>query len=397
MIRLARRDAGVSQQQLGQACGLSQSAISRLENARLGAYDMTTLAKAARHLNIPARLVGLADHAGSARLEGPVERRNFLAVGAAAVTASPLLPSIAPHAAEASSRGATLRVATAAYRRLDGTAPARDLLEPVLSHLRLTKALVGESPDEHHRAHLAAAGSEAASFAGWLCWDLGDLGSARTWYGTSIKAARRVSDPLLGAYQVGSLAQMEAHVGNTSQSLSLIGNARKRLGSSAPAIADAWLRTIEALAHASAGDEQRTDRALRLASEATHRISNEEAPWPWVFPFNQGKVAAARLSCGARLMRPDWVQAGYEAAGPVLDTGHEKQRAQLHIDLAFGHLAAGRLDVAFALATRALEVGLRYRSGRTVERARALRRSYTSPTPPRVVRDFDDRLHDIYL
>lgn len=41
--------------------------------------------------------------------------------------------------------------------------------------------------------------------------------------------------------------------------------------------------------------------------------------------------------------------------------------------------------------------GLAYRSGRIVDRARALRRTLTTTTPPRVVRAFDDRLDDVYL
>ncbi len=65
--------------------------------------------------------------------------------------------------------------------------------------------------------------------------------------------------------------------------------------------------------------------------------------------------------------------------------------------MASGHVAAGRLDGAFTMAARALEVGLRYKSGRIVERARAVRRSYSGATPPKVVRDFDDRLHGVFL
>ncbi|GGV03571.1 hypothetical protein GCM10010211_83500 [Streptomyces albospinus] len=46
---------------------------------------------------------------------------------------------------------------------------------------------------------------------------------------------------------------------------------------------------------------------------------------------------------------------------------------------------------------RCLETGLRYRSGRIVERVRAVRRSLTSSAPPKVVRDLDERLHGVYL
>jgi hypothetical protein len=86
-----------------------------------------------------------------------------------------------------------------------------------------------------------------------------------------------------------------------------------------------------------------------------------------------------------------------DAANATLASGHEKQRALLVLDVAFGQLAAGRIDGAFALGARALETGLRYRSGRIVERARALRRAHTPSTPAKVVRDFDERLHSVYL
>lgn len=73
------------------------------------------------------------------------------------------------------------------------------------------------------------------------------------------------------------------------------------------------------------------------------------------------------------------------------------QRALTVLDLAAGHLAAGRVEAAFALAGRALETGLKYRSGRIVDRARAVRRSLALTSPPKVVREFDAQLRDVYL
>ena len=67
------------------------------------------------------------------------------------------------------------------------------------------------------------------------------------------------------------------------------------------------------------------------------------------------------------------------------------------LDIAAGHLAGGRVEAAFALAGRALDTGLTYRSGRIVEQARAVRRTLTTSAPPKVVRDFDERLHGVYL
>lgn len=399
VIQLARRELRITQRQLGEACGLTQSAVSRLESRAAGPYDMAVLAKAAAYLNLPPRLVGLADPPMKVRTDGTeqVERREFL-TGAAAVVATPAISALTGQHQEAESgHAATLRVATTAYRRLDGTTPSRQLAEVVLPHLGLIQSITRDTRDVEARARLAAVGSEAASLAGWLSWDMGDAGSARTWYGSAIRAARQSGNALLAAYQTGSLAQMEAETGNAAQALTLVNSARRQLGAQVIAIADAWLSTVEALAHAAAGDERASDRALvRSRTEALRVSSEEPPPWPWVFTFDEKKVTACRLACGARLNRPEWIFDGDEAA-LVASATHEKQRALLQLDLASGHMASGRLEIGYLLATRAVESGLRYRSGRIVERARVFRRSYSSRTPPKVVRDFDDRLHDAYL
>ncbi|MFD7284220.1 helix-turn-helix domain-containing protein [Streptomyces sp. NPDC059862] len=402
VIELARRAARVTQRQLGDACGLTQSAISRMEKRGVGDYNMTTLARAAGHLGIPPTLVGLADTgaAPAAPAEGldPVQRRHFLA-GALATAATPALSGSTPRLPHGGIEQADiLRLATSAYRRMDATVPARQLSDTVQGHMRLVRTVAAQAPDQASRARLAAVGSEAASLAGWLSWDMADAGSARTWYGAAIKAARRSGDRLLIAYQQGSLAQFEVEAGNVVQGLNLIRGARRQLGSQRPAIATAWLSALEAVAHATAGDEHAADRALLAGATEVEQIPSEKTPpWPWVFTFDQRKVAAARVTCGARLARPRWVLTCMDDATAALSSHHDKQRALIGLDVASGHMASGHLDTAFALATHALDTGLRLRSGRVVERARVFRRTYSSTTPPTIVRDFDTKLHDAYL
>jgi hypothetical protein len=67
------------------------------------------------------------------------------------------------------------------------------------------------------------------------------------------------------------------------------------------------------------------------------------------------KVAAHRVTCGVWLGLPDWVLHDDVEA---LATGHAKQRALLLLNIAAGHLTAGRIEGAFAVAMRALETGL---------------------------------------
>ncbi|GHH84647.1 hypothetical protein GCM10017771_14330 [Streptomyces capitiformicae] len=393
VIELVRKEARMTQKQLGEACGLSQSAISRLEKRGTGSYSRDTLAAVAAHLGIPLRMVGLAEQRTVRNGFEQVERRAFLG-GVAATATSPIL-SIAANGDATGNQAAALRLNTATYRRLDSSTPSRDLAEAVHAHIRLIQNVTRDVADDGQRPRLAAVGSEAASLAAWLAWDMGDYGSARSWYGSAIRAARAAQDQLLAAYQAGSLAQFEAHAGNGAQALNLARSARRYLGEQRPAVADAWLCSVEALAHAASRDERATDRALTRSRAVAEKIRHEDPPpWPWVFQFDANKVASCRVTCGARLGLADWVLNDDIAA---LTSGHAKQRALLVLDLAAGHLAAGRIEAAFALASRALDTGLQYRSGRIVERSRAVRRSLSLTSPPKVVRDFDERLHGVYL
>ncbi|CAL9326051.1 hypothetical protein SUDANB180_00040 [Streptomyces sp. enrichment culture] len=137
---------------------------------------------------------------------------------------------------------------------------------------------------------------------------------------------------------------------NGVEALNLARRARQVLGEQRPAVADAWLLTVEALGYAVAGDRRGADQALTESRTAAEALTSEEEPppWPWVFSFTPDKVAACRVTCGARLGLPEWVLAQDVEA---LATGHAKQRALLVLDIADGHIAGGRVEAAFALAS----------------------------------------------
>ncbi|MET8702872.1 helix-turn-helix transcriptional regulator [Kitasatospora sp. NPDC004723] len=396
VVELARSHRRMTQMQLGAACGLSQSAVSRLEKRGDGPYSMDVLLRISRHLDIPPAMLGLAAAPMGTMKGGEcVERRQFLGAAAAIAVAAPALTLVDHPVEEAEPQAAALRLATTSYRRLDGSTPSRELAEATHSHLRLIQGLMRTAPTETERSGLAAAASEAASLAAWLAWDMADHGSARAFYGAAIKAARSSMNPLLAAYQTGSLAQFEAHTGNAVQALSLARSARRFLEPDSPPIADAWLSSVEALGHAAARDRRGADRALTRSRAVIEGSAGEaRPPWPWVFTFDESKIAAVRVSCGAKLGLAAWTSEGVRS--PAV-TGHAKQRALMFMDVATGHLAAGRVEAAFTLAGQALEIGLQYRSGRIVERGRALRRSFSTSSPSRAVRDFDERLHGVHL
>ncbi|MFE0099834.1 helix-turn-helix domain-containing protein [Streptomyces sp. NPDC059009] len=395
VIHRARKIAGVTQGQLGTACGLSQAAISRLENHGVGAYNMDTLAKAATALGLPFGLVGLANQ--QANGTSSVERRKFL--GAAIVAAAePISMGSAATPEWDNSQAATLRIATSSFRRLDSTVASRDLSEAVQSHLRLIQTVAREAPDDSHRSRMASVGSEAASFAAWLAWDMADHGSARRWYGSSVKAAYSSGNPLLTAYQTGSLASFEAETGNPHVALRLVTQARHQLGPALSPLASAWLSAIEAVAHATARQQRACERALKASEQNAALIPDADpVAWPWIFAFDERKITACRITCTARLGQPLHTRLSEPEVATALSGSHDKQRALLTLDVATGYITTKEIDTAFALAKRALCEGIRLRSGKIAERARQFRRAYVSPRPSTVVREFDDQLHTAYL
>ncbi|WP_318218788.1 helix-turn-helix transcriptional regulator [Streptomyces sp. SCL15-6] len=280
VIALARKDRRMTQTQLGDALGLSQPAVSRLEQRGTRPYQTDVLAAAAAHLDLRPDLVGLSSARPTPRAGDDDMHRRALLGGAVAAATTPLLATLpTPTAADADAGGqaAALRLSTTAYRRLDASTPSPDLEDAVQAHLRLIQTTAHTAGDEH-RVRLAAVGSEAASLTGWLAWDMGNHGSARARYGAAVNAARTAGDRLLTAYQLGSLAQFEAHTGNGAQALNLTARARRALRENSPAVADAWLSSIEALGHAAAGDRRAADTALtrsRTAAETLPGHSDE--------------------------------------------------------------------------------------------------------------------------
>ncbi|WP_241911382.1 helix-turn-helix transcriptional regulator [Streptomyces sp. DH-12] len=206
VIELVRKDRRMTQTQLGQALGLSQPAVSRLEKRGTGTYQTGVLAAAAAHLDITPDLVGLSSGRpkSQARDDDDMLRRAFLG-GAVAAAAAPALAALPTTPADGSAGGqaSALRLSAAAYGRLDASTPSQDLEDVVQAHLRLIQT-TARSAGEEQRTRLAAVGSEAASLAGWLAWDMGNHGSARARYGAAVNTARSAGDPLLTAYQVGS-------------------------------------------------------------------------------------------------------------------------------------------------------------------------------------------------
>jgi transcriptional regulator with XRE-family HTH domain len=384
-----RRARNWTQAELAQAVGYSQSWVSKVLRRRQ-ALTLDQAREISRRLGIPVHLLRFGRLGG----EDPAKRRDF---GKAIALA--LMPWPGPPGADEST-APTLNAITNAQRRLDAMTPARELARGVIPHVEMANRMLGRASGPRVAADVAAALSEAAGLAGWLHADMCDLGTARFYYRLAVDAARRAGHDLLAGYMLGSLAAFEIDSGDHVGGLGLIARAREQMAGENHSTPRAWLAAIEALGYASArGGERAADDAVERAGVAVEAgWGMTEPPWPWIFPFDQAKLAGYRALVCVRLGRPGDALAAF-ADSQVAPPLAPKQRAMIMLEAATAACQEGvrekdtaRIDDAFGLATDALGLGECYGSGRVIQRSRMFRRDYGGPVTASV-RAFDRRVY----
>ncbi|NKY99284.1 helix-turn-helix domain-containing protein [Nocardiopsis alborubida] len=407
VIEGVRAAHGWSQGDLARAIDYSQSWVSRVVNGQQS-LTISQVHDLARRLDIPLHLLRFGGGAPQARpAEKGVDttrRRDFgRAVAAGALLTATTAATVTAGAAQApvasgpcpdtvnETTAPSLRAITGGQRRMDATSPSRHLLPSAVAHVHLAEQMRGHSHGTPFHGELSAAASEASGFAAWLHADRGDMGSARTHYRTAVMRARQADMRLLDVYMLGSLAAFETDTAEDHHlGLGLVQEAEHVLGPAAHPTARAWLACVGALAHAGNGDGAAAARALGRAEREVARSANTDPPWPWVFAFDETKVAGYRARVGVRLRQPNDARRAFaEAFAP--NSANPKQSAVLQVELASAHAEAGDVDEAFRLVHEALTTGVRYESERVIGRVRAFRRQH-SGTRARCVADLDDRL-----
>ena len=399
VIRHARRAKGETQRQTGDACGYSQSEISRIENGRAHVFDIRTLSRLARHLDVPAHLLGLA----SVDVDGidpSVRRRDFLreaAVGAATavLTADGQsrrgMAGLLTLTDSASDEYPTLaalekRVASghAVYQRGEYQRVADGL--PALIGLTTNGTVLAD--DERSRQRVLAAQGWVFVLAAKLGTKFDDAPAARLAADRAVTAATySASSVLQGAatYQLACALETAGERSHAEQVAAIGADHLAGLPGRDPAMLSVRgaLLLIAAIAASAQGDAAASSRYLADSQRLAERLGGDRNhAWTGFGPTN---VRTHALAAAVRLDQPDRaVEIGSQIDTDRFAPGLVGRRCQVHLEVALAHAQRGQDDEAVARLVQVERTGpqvLRYNQQAQLLIADLLRRSRPSATP----------------
>jgi len=351
----------------------------------------------------PAEELGLFQPAGIEATLEDMNRRVFLQ-GLGAVTGLVTGSALEPwHRLTAALRQpsrvdrqtvAELERVTAGLESLEAQASPRALLGAVVGHLNTVAALLQGSLGLTLRRQLCSVAGETAGLAGWLAWDLEDRRAAGAFFRAGIEAAQEAEDRPLGAYLVGSSCVQPAYRERPHARLRrLQGRTHGFATADANPTTRAWLVTLEAEAHALAGNEAASLRALDQAETTMSSIDHEDdARRPRATFFNDAYLTGERGVALARLGQPAAARHVLEAALGSLDPEMVKTRPRLLSALATAHIQQGNIDEACRISADALALADRQQVTINLQDVRRLRLDLEPWRHTEAVRELDEQL-----
>jgi hypothetical protein len=338
----------------------------------------------------------------------PMERRAFLwglgaitGLGAAAALQEPWerlsLALRRPNRVDQATV-TSLEHITISLEQLESQASPAALLGPVVGHLgNVARLIEGSPPDALHRRLCSLAG-ETAALAGWLTWDMKDQRPATAaYFHAGLEAAREADDKALGAYLVGSSCVQPSYRERPIARLRrLEGRTFGFARADATPTTRAWLATLEAEAHALAGDAPRCLRALDEAEAAMSRAGEQgNTSRPRFAFFDAARLVGERGVALARLRRPGVARDVLQTALASLDPRVVKTRPRLLTALATAHVQQGDVEEAARLGGEALTLAAQQQVMPNLEDVRRVRLELEPWRNSPAVRDLDEQLRTV--
>ncbi len=297
-LAIFRTVSGLSQQDVAEIMGWSQSTVSLIEKGqRETLFDIRELLRFADMVEMPREalapvLFGEPDATlGDGALEEPgneagedVDRRSFGGF-AAGVAAAVVLPEITIPSRVTDANVRYLRTCTDSLWNRDQAVGGAALLRQALRQWHRARRMLDESSyTEQAGRELMNATGEMAVCVGWLSYDGGNQRLARQLYSEALLLADQGDDQALAAKALGQMSQQavqlarDARPGLAREAVRLSARAAELARRDPTPRLHALIAARQAIAHAALGDRQGFRTAITRAWRELDRGWTEEDP-----------------------------------------------------------------------------------------------------------------------
>lgn len=297
-LAIFRTVSGLSQQDVADLMGWSQSTVSLIEKGqRETLFDIRELLRFADMVEMPREALapvlvgepdatlenGALEESGNGAGED-VDRRSFGGF-AASVAAAVVLPEVTVPPRATSAHVRYLRTCTDSLWNRDQALGGAALLRQALRQWHRARRMLDESSyTEQSGRELMKATGEMAVCVGWLSFDGGNQALARHLYSEALLLADQGDDQALAAKAFGQMSQQavqlarEARPGLAREAVRLSERAAELARRDPTPRLHALIAARQAIAHAALGDKQGFNTAITRAWRELDRGWTEEDP-----------------------------------------------------------------------------------------------------------------------
>jgi tetratricopeptide (TPR) repeat protein/DNA-binding XRE family transcriptional regulator len=283
-----------------------------------------------------------------------------------------------------------LELITDRQRRLYHELSSAEMMVHVQAHVGLLMSLLDSPRPDSLRHRIASAAAEAAGFAAWLWYDLGDLYTTSHCYRQAGLAAKESTNTGLRSYLLGYQGLVARAQGRPDSALGLFDQAHQTAQRSASDRTRSWLTVLTADALARVG---RAREALATLDDARSLLAGQDSRTDeWMYDFDEGSLAVHAGTCLLTVGRPDSAAGAFTDALRLLPASCERRGAEIQTGLAAARLASGEVEEAQRLTLTSLATFAARGSVAGLHRVRELRGMFRAQGHVRAAAAIDDQV-----
>jgi transcriptional regulator with XRE-family HTH domain len=255
------------------------------------------------------------------------------------------------------------------------------------------RPLLYANADDHTTRALIGVVAELQQDVAWMAYDAGKQDLATGYFTSALRLARQAGNRLLGGRILAAMSHQAIYLGNKRQAIDFAQAARNLTRQVATPRVIAMEATMEACAHAAAGEAEQCHRALGDAADSVALLSLGEGDPEWL-DFDEGgywgHAARAYRDLGELRQAEECAE---KSVGLCLPE-HSRTRAQRNTIQATAHLRMGEVDAAAAAAERVVREAWSLHSGHVFGEVADLVAAI-SPFGTPVASEFLDQAHEL--